>query len=87
MLLSMWEFRENRLRKVRTFVVDVNEITYHLLVYHETVWHSDSKERLGEVCVPRHGADRLQFCCKGLMCLCPFRLNCAHVCRTDDDHL
>jgi len=33
--------------------VGVNEITLRL--YRETVWHLESKERLGKTCVPRHG--------------------------------
>ena len=46
-------------------------------MYRETVWHSDSKERLGEVYIPRHKEHHLQSCFNDLLCV--------HVCRTDDD--
>ena len=29
----------------------------------DTVWHSDSKERLGKFRVLRHGVQYVQFCC------------------------
>ena len=41
--------RENQLWESHTLITGVNKL--HLLMYRETVWHFESKERLGEVCV------------------------------------
>ena len=54
------DFRENR--RSRRFVTLRAHIQLHWLVYLETVWHSDSKGRLGKLCVLRHGEHHAQSC-------------------------
>jgi hypothetical protein len=49
---SICGVRENQLWESHTLITGVNKL--HLLMYRETVWHFESKERLGEVCVTRH---------------------------------
>jgi hypothetical protein len=67
-------------------IVGVSEVT-HLGVCRETVWHVESRDRLGKVCVLRHGGPHLHSCCfrgnwtKASDCariaaLCMFVLNC-----------
>jgi hypothetical protein len=46
----------------RPYPFSYAQMKYHLLVYHETVWHSDNKERLGQVCAVRHGVRHLHYC-------------------------
>ena len=45
-----FEFRENG----RPHVPYGRQCTTHLCVYRETVWYFERKERLGQVCAPRH---------------------------------
>jgi hypothetical protein len=57
MLLYIRDFRENRRREGRTFSMGVREITFTLLPQKYMTF--ESKERLGKVCVLRHGVERL----------------------------
>ena len=59
-LFSICEFRENRHREGRAFVMGVMKL--HSRVHRETVWRSDNKERLGKAYVLRHGVHRLLLC-------------------------
>jgi hypothetical protein len=49
MLFSNFEFCEIRHRVGLTFIIGKNKMPFS--VYRETVCHSESKERLGKICV------------------------------------
>jgi hypothetical protein len=58
MLFSIYEFSQNRRSEGRSFLTGVTEITFTRLPWK----HSESKERLGKVCVElRRRVHRLQF--------------------------
>jgi hypothetical protein len=48
------EFRENRRRRGRASLMGVSEITFTLVQYSETAWHSDTKQHLRTVFVSHH---------------------------------
>ena len=61
MLLTFGQFCENRRQEGRTFRTGGNYIQQSRLCL-QTVWHFESKERLGKVCALRNGRHRLQSC-------------------------
>jgi hypothetical protein len=57
-LLEICEFHGNRHREGRTFLTGVSDITFE---YQKTMWYTERKERLGNVCVPRPGLYHVQY--------------------------
>jgi hypothetical protein len=47
------DFRGNWLREDRTFLVGVNEVSWHM--YRETAWRIESKDSLDNICGRKRG--------------------------------
>ena len=62
MLLSTSEFRANRLSENRRLFFLWEKMKLCVLVYCETAWQLQSKERLAEVCVLRQAGRHFQSC-------------------------
>jgi hypothetical protein len=60
MLFSIYEFNENRLRQIRTFLMAVNQIRFRRVPWNRMTL--DSKEYLGKFCVLCHGVRHLRSC-------------------------